>query len=67
MFAVADYRIKNIKYDEKKKEAEVKVEIDYYKLSTSRLKTVIDDQKWTYQGKEGKGRWRLMSLLPDFP
>jgi len=65
--AVVDYRVMNIKYDEKKKEAEVKVEIDYYRRSTLSLKTVIDNQKWAYQEKEGKGHWRLMSLLPDFP
>jgi len=65
--AVVDYRVMDIKYDEKKNEAEVKVEIDYYKLSTLSVKTVIDNQKWAYQEKEGKGRWRLMSLLPDFP
>ena len=65
--AVVDYRVINIKYDEKKIEAEVKVEIDYYKRSTLSLKTVTDNQKWAYQVKEGKGLWRLMSLLPDFP
>ncbi len=65
--AVVDYRVMNIKYDEKKKEAEVKVEIDYYKRNILSLKTVIDNQKWAYQEKEGKGLWRLMSLLPDFP
>ena len=65
--AVVDYRVMDIKYDEKKKEAEVKVEIDYYRHSTLSLKTVIDNQKWAYQEKEGKGLWRLMSLLPDFP
>jgi hypothetical protein len=66
--AWVDYRIKNIKYDENKKEAEVKVEIDYYRNTTFTLKTVIDNQKWTYQEKEGKkGLWRLTSLLPDFP
>jgi hypothetical protein len=65
--AVVDYRVMHIEYDEKKKEAEVKVEIDYYKRSTLSLKTVIDNQKWAYQEKEGKGYWRLMSLLPNFP
>lgn len=65
--AVVDFRILDIKYDEKKKEAEAKVEIDYYRHSTLSLKTVIDNQKWAYQEKEGKGLWRLMSLLPDFP
>ena len=65
--AVVDYRVMHIEYDEKKKEAEVKVEINYYKRNTLSLKTVIDNQKWAYQEKEGKGHWRLMSLLPDFP
>ena len=65
--AVVDYRVMNIKYDDKKKEAEVKVEIDYYKRNILSLKTVIDNQKWAYQEKEGKSLWRLMSLLPDFP
>ena len=65
--AVVDYRVMNIKYDGKKKEAEVKVEIDYYKRNILSLKTVIDNQKWAYQEKEGKSLWRLMSLLPDFP
>lgn len=65
--SVVDYRVTDIKYNEGKKEAEVKVEIDYYKLSTLSVKTVIDNQKWAYQEKEGKGLWRLMSLLPAFP
>lgn len=65
--AVVDFRVIDIKYDEKKKEAEAKVEIDYYRHDTLSLKTVIDNQKWMYQGKKGKSLWRLMSLLPDFP
>lgn len=64
--AVVDYRVTDVKFDEKKKEAEVKVEIDYYKLNTLILRTVTDNQKWAYQGEKGKGHWRLMSLLPDF-
>lgn len=65
--AVVDYRITDVKYDDKKKEAEVKVEIDYYTLSSSRIRTLTDTQKWAYQEKEGIGLWRLMSLLPEFP
>jgi len=65
--AVVDFRVMDIKYDEKKKEAEAKVEIDYYRHSTLSLKTIMDNQKWAYQKKEGNGHWRLMSLLPDFP
>ena len=64
---VVEYRIKNVKYDEKKKEAEVKIEIDYYTLSSTKLRTVLDNQKWVYQENDGKGLWRLMSLLPEFP
>jgi hypothetical protein len=64
---VVDYRVMNITFDEKKKEAAVKLEIDYYTLSSPRVRTVVDNQKWVYQGKEGEGVWRLMSLLPEFP
>ena len=64
---VVDYRVINITFDEKKKEAAVKLEIDYYTLSSPRVRTVVDNQKWVYQGKEGEGVWRLMSLLPEFP
>jgi len=64
---VIEYRVKDVIYDEKKKEAEVKIEIDYYTLSSTRLRTVLDNQKWVYEEKEGKGLWRLMSLLPEFP
>ena len=65
--AVVDYRVMHIEYDEKKKEAEVKVEFEYYRHSTLSLKTIIDNQKWAYQEKDSKGHWRLMSLLPEFP
>lgn len=64
---VVDYRVMNVTFDEKKKEAAVKIEIDYYTLSSPRLRTVVDNQKWAYEGEEGKGAWRLMSLLPEFP
>jgi hypothetical protein len=65
--AVIDYRLVDVKYDEKKKEAAVKVEIDYYTVSSSRVRTLVDNQKWVYQEMEGIGLWRLMSLLPEFP
>jgi hypothetical protein len=65
--SVVDYRVMNVKYDEKKKTAEVTVAIDYYTHSSPRVRTVTDNQKWAYQGKEDKGLWRLISLLPEFP
>ncbi len=64
---VVDYRVVDIIFDEKKKEAAVKVELDYYTLSSPRVRTVVDNQRWAYKGEEGKGAWRLMSLLPEFP
>ena len=64
---VVDYRIMNVTFDEKKKEAAVKIELDYYTLSWPRIRTVVDNQKWAYKGEKDKGEWRLMSLLPEFP
>ena len=64
---VVDYRVMNVTFDKKNKEAAVKVELDYYTLSSPRLRTVVDNQKWVYEGAEGKGVWRLVSLLPEFP
>jgi len=57
----------SVVFDEKKKEAAIKIELDYYTLSSPRLRTVVDNQRWAYEGEEGKGVWRLMSLLPEFP
>ena len=64
---VVDYRVINVTFDEKKKEAAIKVELDYYTLASPRVRTVVDNQRWAYEGEEGKGVWRLMSLLPEFP
>ncbi len=65
--SVVDYRIIAVKYDEKNREADVTVEIDYYTISSSRVRTLVDNQKWVYQEIEGIGLWRLTSLLPEFP
>lgn len=64
---IVDWRVINLKFGEKMKKAEVKVEIDYYNIFSPRVRTVIDKQKWAYQENKGKGLWRLMSLLPEFP
>ncbi len=63
---ILDYRILATKYDGTKNEAEVKVEIDYYSLSTFLMKTLVDVQKWAYREEGGAKRWRLTSLLPEF-
>lgn len=64
---VVDYRVINVTFDEKKKEAAIQVELDYYTLSSPILRTVVDDQKWVFTGEKDKRVWRLMSLLPEFP
>lgn len=61
-----DYRIVAVKYDEKKNEAEARVEIDYYSLATYRMKTLTDNQKWAYLEERGSKQWRLTSPLPEF-
>lgn len=61
-----DYRIVGVKYDGAKGEAEARVEIDYYSLSTYRMKTLTDNQKWAYLEERGSKRWRLTSSLPEF-
>ncbi len=63
---IVDYRIMAMKYDEKKSEAEVKVEVDYYSLSTYLMKTLVDIQQWAYREEGGTKKWRLTSLLPEF-
>ena len=64
---VVDYRVSNINYSEKTKQAEVAVQIDYYTHSSPRMRSITDNQKWAYEGKEGEGVWRLTSLFPEFP
>jgi hypothetical protein len=64
---LVDYRILNITCDPEKGEAQTTVEFDYYRLPSTRVKTVKDVQKWVYHEEEGESGWRLTSLFPDFP
>ncbi|MEW6110159.1 MAG: hypothetical protein AB1632_13495 [Nitrospirota bacterium] len=63
---VVEYRILNVILDEKKGEAAVEVEIDYYLLASGSVKTVVDNQKWSYVEEKGKRQWRLTSAFPEF-
>jgi len=49
-----------------KGEATVKVEFDYYRPPSTRVHTVEDLQKWSYEGDNDQRNWRLKSLLPEF-
>ena len=63
---VVDYRIVSETYSEEHREATVKVEIDYYKVSSQTVRTLYDTQKWAYLEEDGTKGWRLLSLLPEF-
>ena len=63
---VADYRVKMMVCDPVKGEATVKVEFDYYRPPSTRVHTVEDLQKWSYEGDNDQRNWRLKTLLPEF-
>jgi hypothetical protein len=63
---VMDYRIVRTRYDEKKHRASVDVEIEYYLLSSARLKTLRCTEEWAYGEEKKPNGWRLMSLFPEF-
>lgn len=46
----------------------VTVQINYTIPPSSEVKTLVDSQKWSYVyvESEGRKRWRLMTLLPEF-
>ncbi len=63
---VTDYRIKHMECDIQRGEGTVKVEIDYYIPPSITLKTLVDQQKWSYVNEGETKTWRLMTLLPEF-
>ncbi len=63
---IVDSRILSTMYDEQRRKATAEVEIDYYILSTTKVKTLRDTQEWAYRDEQGVKSWRLMSLLPEF-
>jgi hypothetical protein len=63
---IVDYRILSTTYNEARGEADVQVMIEYYSVSTQKVKTLLDTQKWIYIKEKGKGQWMLESLPPEF-
>lgn len=63
---VVDYRVKAVECDPEKGEATTKVEFDYYRPPSTRVLTVEDKQKWSYEDENGRRAWRLKTLLPEF-
>lgn len=64
--SVADYRVKSTELDLEKGTAKVHVEIDYYILPSTQLKTVDDLQEWRYAEEDGVERWRIETPPPEF-
>ncbi|WP_298433380.1 hypothetical protein [Geobacter sp.] len=64
--SVADYRVVSTELDPEKGTATVRMEIDYYILPSTRLKSVQDVQQWRYEEKDGDLRWRIVTPPPEF-
>ena len=63
---IVDYRVKRTECDPVKGDGLVVAELDYYRPPSVTVKTVVDTQKWSYEGRDDMRSWRLMTLLPDF-
>ena len=64
--SMADYRVKGVDIDPDEGTATVRVEMDYYVLPSTRLKTLEDVQQWRYEEDGGKERWCIVTPLPEF-
>lgn len=63
---ILDVREIKIDLDRAKGQAKVEVEIDYYRLPSTLVKTLSYIQKWSYIEENGMQRWCMMTLLPEF-
>ena len=63
---ILDVREIKLDYDEIKGVAKVDVEVDYYRLPSTLVKTLSYTQKWSYKKENGMSRWYMMTLLPEF-
>jgi hypothetical protein len=66
---VIDYQILSITDEiQEKGAATANVQINYTIPPSSEIKTVVDSQNWSYVyvKEEGRKRWCLMTLLPEF-
>ena len=52
--------------DPVKGEGKAKVEFDYYRPPSTKVHSVEDIQKWSYEEENGRRIWRLQTLLPEF-
>jgi hypothetical protein len=62
---VIECRILRVDYSVTGEEADVSVEVEYYSLSTLKVKKTREMQKWVYTRDASSSRWRLMTV-PSF-
>lgn len=63
---VLDSRLLSLECLTDQKTASVVMELDYYVVPSTTVKTVTDLQKWRYFDEGAQKGWRLESLLPEF-
>jgi len=63
---VIDYKIIDVKFDEKAREATAVILFSYYLLNTGQVSKVTDNQRWVYSEAGSDKGWRLASPLPEF-
>ena len=63
---VTDIRTRDIDFRIGGADATVHVVIEYYMLPSTKVRTILDDQKWIYIGPIDKKVWRIKSTFPDF-
>lgn len=61
---VADYVVKDSKYQKDPKQVLQTVEILYYRVNNPTIRSLIDRQRWAYDADEKE--WYLMTGLPAF-
>lgn len=64
-FKVSAYTITRFKISDDKRIIRQDVELQYFSLNQSIVKTIVDHQVWRYS--EADDVWQLQTGLPDFP
>lgn len=62
--SVVDYRVVKSEFDDKKLQATVVVEYDYYRMPSLSVKTARDVQKWVFDA-DGRKQWMIVSPPPE--
>jgi hypothetical protein len=61
---IVDCRAAGTRYDKATNRVSVTVEIEYYSVSSARVKKLRDTEVWVYGKERGRKGWRLISPFP---